>query len=505
MKKSLLVIICLLPLLLVSCRDPKKGFRADVVDGFDRIAQPDPDSTIRTDKPEFDDEGLTSAPAKKLEQSGYQYFRLSNTIEFQKITGKWEQKDNKDVLTIRGRLIFAKKVDFGDIELQGELQDGKILLLPTVEQLRDKNVLKAQAICYSEDDNCTEFFIDVFLRVNKKVFHDQFVKNEINMQTQGKPQLQKPAVPDASSAQPTTSVPSHSAPAGGGTPSKPPPTPVTPPAVVPEDSIGEDESDEDVEVMADFVGTSVDQVDDLFVAAKPTQPTSNPGAAKPKVLDQAIGCPALFKKLQQCRELKGRLQNATDYYQFLQQHPESPFALLWAPNRKTYFGTQDLLDLILQMGKYVQTLLPNFKLSVGDVSYRTGGVLGSHKSHMNGLDADISYLVNNPKLIYQDITVRNGVSSDFYLSQQWKLFKNMFQTGKVETVFVVAPIKKALCEEAKRQNDFNVSDKQSIGYQTLSRLRLEPGHQNHFHMRARCSEAQPRCRQVNITLKGPGC
>lgn len=505
MKKSLLALICLLPLFVVSCRDPKMGFRAEVVSGFDRIAMPDSDSIINTEKPELDDEGLTSAPAKKLEQSGYQYFRLSNTLEFQKITAKWEQKENRDLLTVHGHLIFAKKVDFGDIELQGELQDGKVLLLPTSEQLRDKNVIKAQAICYSEDDNCSEFFIDVFLRVNKKVFHDQFVKDEINIKTEGKAQLQKTKTPVVENpvlptAPPTTG--GRSAPAGG----KP-----AEPVSVPEDALGdEEESGDDVEVLADFVGTSTVQVDELFNdPAKQTESkksdTKRNESAQTKVLNQAIGCPYLLSKVKACHQFKGRLQNATDYYQYLQQHVDSPFRLLWAPNRKTYFGTMDLLDLIVRMGRYVQTLLPNFKLTVGDVSYQNGGVLGRHKSHMNGLDADVSYLVSNPKLVFQDITVKGGVSADFYLGQQWKLFKNMFSTGQVEVVYVVAPIKKALCEEAKRQNDFNESNKQSIGYQTLSRLRLEPGHHNHFHMRARCSEAQPRCRQFNTIIKSLGC
>lgn len=505
MKKKFLALVCLLPLFVVSCRDPKMGFRAEAVSGFDRIASPDSDSTIITEKPELDDEGLTKVPAKKLEQTGYQYFRLSNTLEFQKISAKWEQKDNHDLLTVQGHLIFAKKVDFGVIELQGELLDGKVLLLPTSEQLRDKNVVKAQAICYSEDDNCSEFFIDVFLRVNKKVFHDQFVKDEISIQTEGKAQLQKKTTPVIETPITSTTPPAVgvTTPATGGKPTVDEP--------VPDDSIGdEEESGDDVEVVADFVGTSTGQVDDLFGDQAKKMEPKKPDAKKDdttqnKVLNQAIGCPALFAKVKECRQFKGRLQNATDYYQFLQEHADSPFRLLWAPNRKTYFGTMDLLDLIIKMGRYVQTLLPNFKMSVGDVAYRTGGVLGKHKSHMNGLDADISYLVSNPKLVFRDVTVKGGVSSDFYLTQQWKLFKNMFSTGQVEVVFVVAPIKKALCEEAKRQNDFNESNKQSIGYQTLSRLRLEPGHQNHFHMRARCSEAQPRCRQVNIIPKNLGC
>ena len=84
MKKSLLALLCLLPLFVVSCRDPKKGFRADVVDGFERIQQPDPDSTIRTDKPDLDDEGLTTAPAKKLEQSGINIFVYLTRLNFKK-------------------------------------------------------------------------------------------------------------------------------------------------------------------------------------------------------------------------------------------------------------------------------------------------------------------------------------------------------------------------------------------------------------------------------------
>lgn len=132
----------------------------------------------------------------------------------------------------------------------------------------------------------------------------------------------------------------------------------------------------------------------------------------------------------------------------------------------------------------------------GDLSQRGGGRIRPHASHQSGRDADISYYyrgnVQLPNLYPITYETLDAVKT-------WHLFKTLIDTGKVEFIFAVRPVQRALYEYAR-----------SIGY---TEEELEPilqyprpnsaregiirhvsGHDTHFHIRFTCGPLDRSCR-----------
>ncbi len=204
----------------------------------------------------------------------------------------------------------------------------------------------------------------------------------------------------------------------------------------------------------------------------------------------------------------GRLENATNIYSYEQKIPEIGFRFAY-PQRETYYGTEDMLSALISVGKYNKAKVNGYVTMVGDVSREKGGQLGGHSSHQMGIDADISYY-------FDDATKQKGMGDavesskvvrSFMEGEQWALFKSLVEQNIVAFIFVDRMIKKDLCAFATRSGDFKPGDTTSIAFKTLRSLStVAPGHDNHFHLRLKCSEGQPRCRQQPLpTGKATGC
>ncbi|UYL09768.1 penicillin-insensitive murein endopeptidase [Bdellovibrio sp. SKB1291214] len=198
----------------------------------------------------------------------------------------------------------------------------------------------------------------------------------------------------------------------------------------------------------------------------------------------------------------GSLERATDILGYQKAYPETNLKIL-RPDRLTHFGTIEMAYLVAKMGKYTKAIAPAHPLRMGDISKKNGGRLGAHKSHTNGLDADIAYYFKADKTMTNFASALKGGKpiGDWMMAQQWKLFKYAVSSKFVDRIFIHPTLKKSLCTYAQNQGEMD----SPLAKETLRRLVSEVNHYNHFHMRVKCSESQIRCRQMADPKPGTGC
>ncbi len=176
--------------------------------------------------------------------------------------------------------------------------------------------------------------------------------------------------------------------------------------------------------------------------------------------------------------------------------------------RKRHYGTYDLIEVVRVAAKMIKDGFPNGeRLQIGDTCASKGGQLASHKSHQNGLDADIVYYRNdhremNPELnaTFDESFVKNGkVTANFDMQRNWAFFSALVKSGRIKRMFVDLAIKKAACSYAAALglNDESV--------EVLRRLRIEPLHDDHVHIRVTCPKNSPNCQQQLEPAEGSGC
>lgn len=157
---------------------------------------------------------------------------------------------------------------------------------------------------------------------------------------------------------------------------------------------------------------------------------------------------------------------------------------------------------------YVKTYQPKNKIFVASIAQEGGGPYGPHKSHQNGLDADILFMEQTK---YGTVLDEQGQVTDKFDPQKnwnfWKLLmtQNLVLDGKLQSavymIFVAPVIKDFMCQWAEKQN--LLQDPESI--EILRRLRRTAGHDTHFHLRLRCSPYYVACYQQGEIAAGSGC
>lgn len=431
--------------------------------------------------------------------------RLSGQIQYQDLNADWEGEQ----VTLKGQFQLGNQ-NYGEVEMRGRRTGEEIVFSPVREDLSGK--VRAKATCISADEVCSDFFVDILVRDDDgRIKHDQFV-------------VQKKAAPATPEKKPETASPAPNPtpapnPPPVKTPQPAPPattTPATLPPVVIKDDI------EGLQPGA-FVGISDDEIRELFnpeniksevtpppqlppsetpttssttttnkatppQSGKEQSPTPAPTTPAPeapkKVLQQSIGAPN-----------DGSLENAEDISVFAKME-NSFFKLVW-PEGTKHFSTTSMLKMIQQIAEYTHAGVTGFQLSVGELSKKRGGLVG-HKSHQNGLDADLGYVVSHERSNYRNmITAQSQLNVDFMAAENWSLFKKIFENSNVEVIFVHSAIKKALCAEAIRVGDLKDANDQGTAYQVLRRIWKEDGHDEHFHLRLACQKTDKRCRNLN--------
>jgi len=175
--------------------------------------------------------------------------------------------------------------------------------------------------------------------------------------------------------------------------------------------------------------------------------------------------------------------------------------------RNRAYATDILTKVIAAVGKNMIAKFPSSeRLQVADIAQFGGGQVGGHRSHQNGLDADIVYLRKNlqeqePHVNgFQESFVKNGkITANFDVARNWHLMNELVATKRVGRIFVDAAIKKAFCSYITQ---LGVTPERT---ETLRRMGLVSLHDDHLHLRLKCPSTSTHCKLQVEPSTGSGC
>lgn len=176
-------------------------------------------------------------------------------------------------------------------------------------------------------------------------------------------------------------------------------------------------------------------------------------------------------------------------------------------SRNRFWGHPQLIDVIERLGRQVDRAHLG-TLAIGDVGQPRGGPMPfGHSSHQIGLDADIFFRLDLPKLAPAARETIDPVS--VVDSTTWTLIPNLWrdQIGDVirltaldkhvERIFVNPVVKQALCAR-------NWPDEGRAPF-WLAKVRPWWGHDGHFHIRLKCPRGEKNCVGQTAPAADPGC
>lgn len=175
------------------------------------------------------------------------------------------------------------------------------------------------------------------------------------------------------------------------------------------------------------------------------------------------------------------------------------------PSRHRFYGHPRLISFIKDLARNVaaQNLDP---LLIGDLGQPKGGpTMSSHASHQTGLEVDIWYMhapkervltaeerekLESPPLVNPDFA---GLNQDWH-SDLIEILKLAASDPRVDRMFVNPVIKKTICDSHR-------------GEPWVAKLRPWWDHDDHFHVRLKCSEQDARCNAgaEDPLAPGDGC
>lgn len=177
-------------------------------------------------------------------------------------------------------------------------------------------------------------------------------------------------------------------------------------------------------------------------------------------------------------------------------------------SRKRYYGHENLIQFIQQLGKLAETEKLG-TLLIGDLGQPRGGpTLSGHRSHQTGLDVDIWFLLSktaDSRVLTAaereswGATSVVDVSADIVDYDQWtlahgKILEMAARQPEVDRIFVNPSIKQELC---------NHKDASSSAW--LYKIRPWWKHDDHFHVRLKCPDNNPHCDGQEPLPKSDGC
>ncbi len=186
-------------------------------------------------------------------------------------------------------------------------------------------------------------------------------------------------------------------------------------------------------------------------------------------------------------------------------------------SRGHHYGTEELVGLITRAAAAVDQTLPGGVLGVADLSGPEGGVLRGHRSHQSGRDVDLIYYSIDPAGNpfppdhYMAYYTHSGLAHYarspsfsreiaqryFDLARNWMLVKVLLTDprAEVEHIFVSSRVRHWLLDFARHSGE--AEELVSRAARVLRKPRGVDGHNDHMHVRIRCSEddaALGRCR-----------
>jgi penicillin-insensitive murein endopeptidase len=173
-------------------------------------------------------------------------------------------------------------------------------------------------------------------------------------------------------------------------------------------------------------------------------------------------------------------------------------------SRRRFFGHPLLVRYLQELGAAAAQQKLGV-LAIGDVGQARGGPMPyGHRSHQNGLDADIWFwlprdgraltatereTINAPSMLAAN---GRGLNTEHWSPRQVDVLRLATEFDAVARIFVNPVIKKALCH-------------QFPGAVWLRKLRPWWGHDDHFHVRLRCPPDETACQDQDPLPAGDGC
>lgn len=167
--------------------------------------------------------------------------------------------------------------------------------------------------------------------------------------------------------------------------------------------------------------------------------------------------------------------------------------------RHRFFGHPELVRFLEDLGVAVDRQTSK-RMVVGDLSQPRGGPMpNGHRSHQNGIDADIWLWLAPPQGSEPDEAPSmvaqgsNQVDPQRWGSEQVWLAREVATQGVVDRIFVNPAIKAALCNEGGTDRRW------------LQKIRPWWHHRAHLHVRLRCPPGSPGCVPQAPLPAGDGC
>lgn len=446
-----------------------------------------------------------------VEEDGYRIARGATRVQDMHVN--FDSKNNS--MSLRGKIEYLSTsggvIEMRDVSLAGTLASGGYINLRTDRKdhprTNDQVRIAAKATCLSEQGTCYSSFIDIYIYAEGIVYHHQ-IESQQDEPKADDSKNEDPKKEDPKKDEPKKDEPKKEDPKkedSGVDAPKADDKKDQPPQAGDDDNLESEGGSDIIEgEIGQYVGSINEDIRNLLeVEAKKDdkkdekKDDSKADAGKPIIpkSSQAIG-PANA----------GRLENSIDMLKTEKEKAPTGFHII-RPERYSHFATNELSYIVEKMGIITKEEIPGYKLSVGDLSYAKGGKIGRHKSHQNGLDADVAFYFNNKSFqgYFASAVVIDKPHANWMLEPQWKLFKGVVQTQLIDRIFIHKVLKKSLCELAIKNGELKKGDTSGLAYETLRRLRPDVDHNNHFHLRVKCSSAQVRCRQMAEPPQGSGC
>lgn len=156
---------------------------------------------------------------------------------------------------------------------------------------------------------------------------------------------------------------------------------------------------------------------------------------------------------------------------------EGPYIKSVRTARGTNYGTYELVTG-LERASCAVFKQYNLKVEMGDLSRQRGGPLGSHGSHQNGLDVDVSLFANRNGAVSNSPWFSPGRDT-FDVETNWKFAEAFVKSVPTYMIFLDRTHIDALRQYATSRN---IADRERV----LGVLHHEAGHLDHFHIRVSC-------------------
>lgn len=164
-------------------------------------------------------------------------------------------------------------------------------------------------------------------------------------------------------------------------------------------------------------------------------------------------------------------------------------------NPDTAWGTQELIDILVDTGIRMRQLLPAASpFMVGDISNPGGGPFGGHITHRGGMDVDLGLYRTGA---WQDGRGLEEVPVEALdIPSNWLLVWTLLQTGRVDMILLDSSIisllrsytlKAGILEPAEVWRIFPAPGSR-VEREATGVVRHAPNHKGHMHVRILCPD-----------------